>query len=106
MRWFALTCILCLCTPHIVAQTQISYDGQPVGAVDLLTNPKIDVEALRPLVSQRKGEPYSNEKIKASVAALERTGRFSKVEVDVKPEAADRKSTRLNSSHGSISYAV
>jgi len=88
MRWFALTCILCLCTPHIVAQTQISYDGQPVGAVDLLTNPKIDVEALRPLVSQRKGEPYSNEKIKASVAALERTGRFSKVEVDVKPEAA------------------
>ena len=89
MRWFALICVLFLCLPNVVAQTpQTSYEDQPVGAVDLVTNPKINVEDLKPLVLQKQGEPYSNEKIKASIAALERTGRFSKVEVDVKPEAA------------------
>ncbi len=90
MRWLTLIfVVLFFYSNNSVAQTpQISYEGQPVGTVDLVANPKIDVEDLQPLVEQKSGQPYSNEKIQASVAALNRTGMFSKVEVDVKPEAA------------------
>src|SRR2546426_3499969 len=90
MRWLTLIfVVLFLYSNNSVAQTpQISFEGQPVGTVDLVANPKIDVEDLQPLVEQKSGQPYSNEKIQASVAALNRTGMFSKVEVDVKPEAA------------------
>jgi outer membrane protein insertion porin family len=65
----------------------VSYEGQKVAAVELVSNPKISVESLQPLVQQRTGEPYSSAKVADTIATLQGTGRFSKVEVDVKPEA-------------------
>jgi outer membrane protein insertion porin family len=65
----------------------VSYEGQKVAAVELVSNPKISVASLQPLVQQRTGEPYSSSKVADTIAALQGTGRFSKVEVDVKPEA-------------------
>jgi outer membrane protein insertion porin family len=65
---------------------KVSYEGQKVAAVDLVANPKISVESLRPLVQQRTDEPYSSSKVAATISALQGTGRFSKVEVDVKPD--------------------
>src|SRR6266581_1515601 len=65
---------------------KVSYEGQKVTAVELVANPKISVESLRPLVQQRAGEPYSSAKVAATISALQGTGRFSKVEVDVKPD--------------------
>jgi outer membrane protein insertion porin family len=67
---------------------KVSYEGQKVAAVELVANPKISVESLRPLVQQRTGEPYSSSKVADTVSALQGTGRFSKVEVDVKPDPA------------------
>lgn len=67
---------------------QVSYEGQKVSAVDLIANPYMDVESLRPLVKQRPGEPYSGAKVQESIAALQQTGKFSKVELQVSPEAA------------------
>src|ERR1700693_1481989 len=67
---------------------QVSYEGQMVGSIELVSDPRINVESLRPLVAQESGQPYSDQKIKASVAALQQTRRFSKVEVNVRPEAA------------------
>src|SRR5262249_23926828 len=49
-------------------------------------NPHVDVENFRPLVVQGAGQPYSDEKVRASVTALQQTGRFSKIETDIKPE--------------------
>src|SRR5712692_1198373 len=69
-------------------QQPISYEGERVAFVDLVARPGVDVESLRPLILQKAGEPYSNEEIQSSVAALGRTGQFSKVEVEVTPEAA------------------
>ncbi len=63
---------------------QVSYDGQKVAAVDLVARPTMDVEAFRPLVLQKEGDPYSTEKIQSTAAALQRTGQFSKIEVEVK----------------------
>src|SRR6266446_10663584 len=64
---------------------EVSYEGQKVAAVELVANPKISVESLRPLVQQRAAEPYSSSKVADTISALQGTGRFSKIEVDVKP---------------------
>ncbi len=64
----------------------VSYEGQKVAAVELVANPKISVEYLRPLVQQRADEPYASSKVADTISAFEGTGRFSKVEVDVKPD--------------------
>jgi outer membrane protein assembly factor BamA len=65
---------------------KVVYEGQNVAAVDLIANPNISVESLRALVIQGAGEPYSSSKVEATVAALQGTGRFSKVGYDVKPD--------------------
>src|SRR5260370_28943259 len=65
---------------------KVSYEGQKVAAVDLVANPKISVESLRPLVQQKTGEGYSGSKVENTISALRGTGRFSKVEVEVKPD--------------------
>jgi outer membrane protein insertion porin family len=64
---------------------KVSYEGQNVAAVELIANPKISVESLRPLVQQQTGEPYSGSNVENTISALQGTGRFNKVEVDVKP---------------------
>ncbi len=72
---------------------QSVYEGQNVGAIDLIGNPHRDLDPLRPLVAQKAGEPYSQAKVLASIAALEHTGQFPKVQVNVVP---DPSGLRLN----------
>jgi len=69
------------------------YNGQPVSAIDLIGNPHRDMEPLRPLVVQKAGEPYSQGNVEASIAALEHTGMFPKVQVTIVP---DPSGLRLN----------
>ena len=64
------------------------YEGQTVGAIDIIGNPHRDLEAFRSLIEQKAGEPYSESKVEASITALERSGQFPKVEVDVVPDAS------------------
>ena len=75
-----------VCSQQTGETNKVSYEGQKVAAVDLVANPKVSVESLRPLVQQRTGEPYSGAKVEASAAALRATGRLTKVEVEVKPD--------------------
>jgi len=63
---------------------QASYEGQNVAGVDLVARPTMNVEAFRSLVLQKEGEPYSTEKIQSTAAALQGTGQFSKIDVEVK----------------------
>ena len=72
---------------------QAVYEGQTVGAIDLIGNPHRDLEPLRSLIVQKVGDPYSHAKVEASITALERTGQFPKVEVNVVP---DPSGLRLN----------
>src|SRR5262249_30165241 len=65
---------------------KVSYQGQKVATVDLVADPKIAVESLRPLVRQKAGQPYSSSEVESTLSLLRRTGRFSKVEVTVKPD--------------------
>lgn len=68
--------------------SKVSYEGQRVAAVDVIANPKMSVDAVRPLVQLKPGEPYDSRKVNATIDALKKTGNFSKVEIGVKPDAA------------------
>jgi outer membrane protein assembly factor BamA len=61
------------------------YEGLTVSTVDLVAQPSLNVEPFRPLVAQKANSPYSAEAIQRTVAALQATGKFPKVDVDVKP---------------------
>ncbi|HEX2520874.1 MAG TPA: POTRA domain-containing protein, partial [Terriglobia bacterium] len=65
-----------------------SYEGQNVAVVNLVARPDLDVEALRPLVLQKEGETFSAERVRGTTTALQQTGKFSKVEVEIAPEAS------------------
>jgi outer membrane protein insertion porin family len=88
MRWLAAILFFIWAPsgwPQLTIQgPQSTFNGQNVSAVYLIANPHRDVEPLRPLVLQKQAEPYSQEKIEKSIAAL--MGQFPKVEVSVIPE--------------------
>jgi outer membrane protein insertion porin family len=99
MRWITLAVALFALSFAAFSQTkesvpkQPSYEGQKVGSVDLVANPRIDVAQYRSLIVQNPGEPYSGVKVEASVKALEETQAFSKVQPQVKPDPAGLKLT-------------
>ncbi len=70
-----------------VQRTLPTYEGQRVTSVELAGHPDLNVASLMPLVSLRPGEKYSQAKIDASIAALQKTGQFKAVELEVRPEA-------------------
>jgi len=84
MRWLAIVVYSIL---PVVAQVREdpSYEGQPVASVELVSDPRIDLEAYRSKVQQTAGQPLSWEKVRASVSALQESHRFNKVELQVKP---------------------
>jgi outer membrane protein insertion porin family len=73
---------------EIAQSDKVSYEGRKVAAVELAADPKISVESLRPLLHQQANEPYSAANVEQTISALQETGRFTKVAVDVKPEPA------------------
>jgi outer membrane protein insertion porin family len=89
--WIISTLVVLAGSSYVHSQqasqsNKVSYEGQKVAAVDLIANPKISIDSLRPLVQQRTGEPYSSAKVEGTVAAMRQTGCFTKVEVAVKPD--------------------
>jgi outer membrane protein assembly factor BamA len=67
---------------------QSAYEGQNVSAVSLIANPHRDLDALRPYVTQKAVEGYSEAKIEATAQALQKAGGFEKVRVTVVPDIA------------------
>src|ERR1700682_6570118 len=87
MRWWTLPIFVALAgSSHLECQqsSKVSYDGQRVAGVDLVANPKISVDSLRPLVQQKADEAYSTPKVEGTISALKETGRVTKVEVALK----------------------
>ena len=63
------------------------YEGLNVSTVEIVAQPTVNVEELRPLVVQKPNTPYSTVAIQKTAEALQGAGKFTKVEVEVKPEA-------------------
>jgi outer membrane protein assembly factor BamA len=97
MRLSTLLFVLCSVWTAVaqVSSTgpQELYNGQPVTAIDLIANPHRDVEPFRAAISQHVGEPYAQDKVLASIAAVQKQGSFEKVTVNVIP---DLSGLRLN----------
>src|SRR5215469_9286552 len=91
MRCWLISILLVLTGSSYIQSQQASdkanFEGQTVAAVDLVANPTVSVESLRPLVQQKTGEPYSGLRVENTISALRTTGRFTAVVLDVKPEA-------------------
>src|SRR6202048_3385374 len=89
MRWWTLPIFVAAAgVSHLESRqsSKVSYDGQRFAAVDLVANPKIPVDSLRPLVQQKPDEAYSTPKVEGTISELKEAGRFTKDEVDVKPD--------------------
>lgn len=62
-----------------------SYEGQTVSSVELAGRPDLNPEQFLPLLAQREGQPFSREKIEATIAALRKTGQFKNVQLQLLP---------------------
>ena len=77
-----------------MAQTQLhlpnanaAYAGEKVNSIDLVANPHLDIKPFEALLVQKAGQPYSEKDVEASVAALEKSQKFTKVRMIVIPQA-------------------
>src|ERR1700716_892829 len=59
--------------------TYEGFEGRTVSQVDLAKSPVMNVEAFRPLIKQKPGEPFLMAAIRESVVALQKTALFSQV---------------------------
>jgi outer membrane protein insertion porin family len=85
---FIIIVVIATSRPSSAQQSsKVSYEGQRVGRVDVISNPYLPVDAVRPLIAQKANEPYSAAQVQATIEAIKKTGRFSNVELTVKPES-------------------
>ncbi len=64
----------------------LSYEGQTVSSVELAGRPDLNAGEYTELIAQRAGEKFSADKIDESIIALQRTGQFQDIQVDLRPE--------------------
>jgi outer membrane protein insertion porin family len=69
-----------------VEQIFPSYEGQNVTSVELAGQPNLDPTNFLPLLKLKANEPFSQEKINESIAAIKQTGRFQDAQLEVRPE--------------------
>ncbi len=65
-----------------------SYEGQKVNSIEIAGRPDLDTTKLTPLLPQHAGEPFSREKLEASVDSLKKAGNFEEVQLQIEPEAS------------------
>jgi len=68
-------------------QILASYEGQNVTSIDVAGHPDLSTSQFLPLFVQQAGQPFSKEKVDATIAALKRTGKFKQIQLQVAPEA-------------------
>src|SRR5262249_20173905 len=65
---------------------RLSYEGQKISSVELAGQPDLNVDETMRLVAQHGGEEFSVEKIEQTIDALQRTGKFKDVQLELRPE--------------------
>ena len=64
-----------------------SYEGQKVTTIEIAGQPDLPTSQFTPSLSQHVGEPFSMEKLKATIANLKRSGKFKTIQLQVSPES-------------------
>jgi outer membrane protein insertion porin family len=65
---------------------RLSYEGQKISSVELAGQPDLNLDEMMPLVAQHGGEEFSVEKTEQTIAALQSTGKFKDVQIELRPE--------------------
>jgi outer membrane protein insertion porin family len=73
--------------PATAAQIFSSYEGQTVTAIEVAGRPQSAASEFEPLFLQKPGEPFSSDKVNATLAALKASGKAQDVRVQVNAEA-------------------
>jgi hypothetical protein len=68
---------------HAQEVPSASYEGHPVAEVVLVARPAVNTESLQGLILQKAGEPFSSQKILATLEALRKTNQFTKVNLEL-----------------------
>jgi outer membrane protein insertion porin family len=77
-----------LCISRAPAQqADAGYEGQPVAAVRLIASPRVDVQPFARLIKLKSHQPYSKAAAEATATALRSAGHFSRVDIEITPEA-------------------
>jgi outer membrane protein assembly factor BamA len=74
-------------TSQATLQVMASYEGQQVTAIDIAGRPEATAAQFASLLVQHAGEPFSKQKVEATVNALRATGKFTGVQLQFLPEA-------------------
>ena len=75
--------------PHTapqVLQTLPSYEGQNVTTVELAGQPGLNIADYQNLLAQKPGTPFARANVDKTISALQHTGRFNAVELEIRPE--------------------
>jgi outer membrane protein assembly factor BamA len=73
-------------TDATIDQMLASYEGQNVSSVEVAGRPDFMSSAYSSLFAQKPGEPFSQEKVNRTAAAIKSAGKFEEVRIQVEPE--------------------
>ncbi len=74
-------------TAPATRQILASYEGQNVTAIEIGGRPDLKTSQFSSMFVQKAGEPFSQEKVDQTVAAIKKSGEFKEVQLQVSPEA-------------------
>ncbi len=88
---FLYLLFLLLAAPPLLAQqaqpnSYAGFEGQTVSSIEVSARNGVNIQAMRNLIRQEAGKPFSIDSIRASVTALQQTHLFSEVQVNTQPE--------------------
>jgi len=64
-----------------------SYEGQKITAIEIAGQPNLHTSQFESSLAQHAGQPFSTDKIKATIANLKHSGKFKTIQLQVSPEA-------------------
>ncbi|MEO6829816.1 MAG: POTRA domain-containing protein, partial [Acidobacteriaceae bacterium] len=64
-----------------------SYEGQNVTTIELAGRPELETSQFASMFVQQANQPFSREKIDATISALKQTGKIKDIQLEVAPEA-------------------
>ena len=67
--------------------TYAGFEGREVSRIEISAGPGVNTDDFQPLIKQKQGTPFSAAAVRDSIAALQQTNQFSKVQVKVDARA-------------------
>jgi len=64
----------------------LSYEGQKISSVEFAGQPDLNVDEMMPMLAVRSGDDFSGSKIEQTLEAVRRMGKFTEVQLDLRPE--------------------